>query len=313
MSKHQNYLDDAFTESFGMNYGLFISCIMSVINDSSPSMHPNAFPTLFVRRGQVIDELAKSGSSRKSIERAIDGFSVTATHLLAEGRVVWKAKQESRAYRRAFFVLPHEAGPHLAFSREMARENLIQLVNWVSYEQLPGEWKTSLTCNALEKLSRAASKWFEEVVSRNLKTLGIVGQRRHTTIGSAGRLIQIPDCVGEMDFLGYHQQEKLLVIIESKMVMSGLEPSYWRHDLDRFAFGLGSYAERFRRKFTWIKENLPTIAAAVGCPVATHLGAAMLTLYPCIAGTIINDFPCVSLTEFMLDYERKLRWPFRVV
>jgi hypothetical protein len=36
----------------------------------------------------------------------------------------------------------------------------------------------------------------------------------------------------------------------------------------------------------------------------------MLTLYPCIAGGFIADFPCVSLTEFMLDYEQKGTWPY---
>jgi hypothetical protein len=312
-SRHQDYLDHAFSESFGMSYGLFIACIMSVINDSSPSLHPNAFPTLFVHRGHVIDELAKFGRSRSAIERAIDGFSVTTERLLAERRVVWKPKQEARAYRRAFFVLPHETGPHLAFSREMARENLMQLVTWATYKQLPVEWKTSVTCKALENLSSTASKWFEHVVSRNLKSLGIVGQRRRTTIGRVGQLIQIPDSVGELDFVGYHLQERLVVLIESKMVMSGLEPCNWRHDLDRFVLDRGAYAERFRRKLSWIKENFPAVAGAVGCPSAKKVGAAMLTLYPCIAGTFINDFPCVSVTEFMLDYERRSHWPYQLI
>jgi hypothetical protein len=192
----------------------------------------------------------------------------------------------------------------------MARENLIQLVNWVSYRQLPEEWKTPATCKALANLSLTASKWFEEIATRNLRSLGIMGPRAHKTIGSIGHLIQIPDFVGEMDFIGCHPQEKLLILIECKMVMSGLEPCYWRHDLDRFIWDRNSHAEHFRRKLTWIKENFRAIAAAVDCPEATRIGAAMLTLYPCLAGTIIDDFPCVSLTEFMLDYERKSEWPF---
>ena len=90
---HQIYLDDAFSESFGMSYGEFIATIISVIDDCQPSLHPNAFPTLFVHRGKVIDELAKSGRSRSAIERAIEGFSVTPANLIAEKRVVWNPKQ----------------------------------------------------------------------------------------------------------------------------------------------------------------------------------------------------------------------------
>ena len=307
---HQRYLDDAFSQSFGMSYGEFIAALISVINDCQPSLHPNAFPTLFVRRGQVIDELAKSGRSREAIERAIDGFCVTPAKLIAERRVVWKPKQECRAYRRGFFVLPHETGPHLAFSREMARESLVQLVNWISYQHLPPEWKTPATQKALADLSGGAGEWFEDVVCRNLKSLGLIGQRAHRTIGSGDQLLRIPDSVGEIDFLGYHPQEQYLILAEAKMVMTGLEARYWRDDIDQFVFCSGSYAERFRRKVSWVKENAASISSALGFGPIQGVAHVMLTLYPCIARTFIPDFECVSLTEFMLDYERKSGWPY---
>ena len=294
-----------------MSYGLFVDCIATVFAKASPSSDPNALSAVFISRGQVMDVLAKLGRSRAGAERAIDGFSITAAHLLAEGGVVSKAKQENRAYRRAFFVFPHESGAELAFYREMARENIIQLVNGVCYKELSAEWTTSATRIALDHLSNAAGDWFEEVVLRNLKTLGIVGRRRQSTIGETGRSVQIPDSVGELDFFGFHPQQRLLVLVDYKMVMSGVDPSDWRDDLDRFVLGPDSYAERFRRKLAWVKENLPAIAASLGCPAATRLGAAMLTLYPCIAGTVIHDFPCVSVTEFMLDYQENSQWPYQ--
>jgi hypothetical protein len=311
--QHEGFLDDAFKESFGMGYGSFIACLMSVIDDALSSQEPNALPTLFLRRGGVIDAIATIGKPRTGVERALDGFSVTAAQLLAEGGVVWKAKQEYRAFRRGFFVFPGQGGPHLAFSREMAREHLIELVKRICYKQLPSEWRTSGTSKALAHLSHAAMNWFEKVVLRNLKALGMVGQRRQATIGGTGRPIQIPNSMGELHFFGYQPQEKLLVLMDYKMVRSGLEPAEWREDVQRFILGPDSYAEHFRRKLAWAKGNLPALAAAVGCPAATKLGAAMLTLYPCIAGTIIDDFPCVSITEFMLDYEEKSQWPYQVL
>jgi hypothetical protein len=307
---HQRYLDDAFRQSFGINYGEFIAAIIAVVDGCQPSLHPNALPGLFVHRGRVIEELAKSGRPQTAIERAIDGFSVSPENLAAEGRVIWKPKQENRAYRRGFYIFPHETGPHLAFSRAMARQNLFHLVSWVCFKHLPVEWETPATRDAAEGLSRAAGDWFEEVVCRNLNAVGVLGQRAHRTVGSGQQRMRVPEPVGEIDFLGYQPQEKLLVLIEAKMVMTGLEPRYWRDDLDRFVFRSGSYAERFRRKLSWVAENRCAISAALGFDAVAQVGAAMLTLYPCIARAFISDFPCVSLTEFMLDYEQKSRWPY---
>src|ERR1039458_1794501 len=278
---HQQYLDEAFNKSFGMNYGEFIACIIAVINDCQPSLHPKAFPTLFVHRDRVIDELAKSGRSRAAIERALDGFSLTPAKLIAEGRVVWKPKQKNRAYRRGFYVLPHKTGAGLAFSRSMARENLIQLVNWVCYKQLPKEWETPETQKALAALSLGAGRWFEDVVCRNLKSLGFIGQRVCKTFGSGRQVLQIPNSVGEIDFLGYHPQQKILIVAEAKMVMTGLEARYWRDDVDEFVNRSGSYAERFRRKISWVVENRKTISKTFGLNDIAEIGTAMLTLYPC--------------------------------
>ncbi len=219
---HQNYLDASFTRSFGMGYGEFIAAIRAVIEESRPSLHPRSFPILFVHRGRVLDELTKFNPSRAAIECAIDGFSISSANLKAEQRVVWNPKQESRAYRRGFFVFPHETGPHLAFSREMAKESLMQLVFWVCFKRLPAEWRSEETLKALDSLAHAAGKWFEGVVRRNLQALGISGHRMHRTVGAGEQRVVIPDAVGEIDFLGYHAQQKLLVLVEAKMTMPGL-------------------------------------------------------------------------------------------
>ena len=77
-----------------------------------------------------------------------------------------------------------------------------------------------------------------------------------------------------------------------------------------FVSASGSYAERFRKKRAWVKANTPAIAAALGGQGVAGLATVMLTLYPCIAREFIPDFPCVSLTEFLLDYEQNSSWPY---
>ncbi len=79
----------------------------------------------------------------------------------------------------------------------MAKESLMQLVFWICFKHLPSEWKTPKTIHALDGLSHAAGEWFEGVTCRNLKSLGIVGQRMHRTIGSGHQQIKIPDAVIE--------------------------------------------------------------------------------------------------------------------
>jgi hypothetical protein len=307
---HQRFLDDPFRKEFGMSYGEFIAALLAVINDAQPSLHPDAFPTLFVNRKRVIDELANSGRQRNAIERALKGFSITREGLLKEKRVVWKPKQESRAYRRGFFVLPHEDGPHFAFSREMARESLMHLVSWVSYRHLPKEWKTHITTKAAHMLSREAGIWFERVVRQRFNDLGFAGNRAQKTIGEGTYRVTIPEDVGEIDFIGYHPEQRLLVVAEAKMVMTGLEAAYWRDDLDEFVFRHGSYADRFRRKLAWVLNQRKAICASLNVERDASVGAIMLTLYPCIAREFIADFPCVSITEFMLDYEACSNWPY---
>lgn len=305
---HARYLNTAFTQSFGMTYTEFIAAIVSVIDGAQPV--PNGPSSLFIPRAGVLGQLAKSGRPRQGIERAIDGFSIAATKLLQEGRAIWNPKQEHRSYRRGFYVVPHQTGLHFSFSRSMARESLIQLVTWVPYKHLPTEWQTSATVSALANLSQAAGEWFERLICERLKAVGIIGQPFQRRIGNSRGGINIPASIGGIDFLGYCQKQRLVVFVEAKMVMSGLEARYWRDDIHEFVTASDSYAERFRKKRTWLKENLNYIATALGYGQPAGLATAMLTLYPCIARQLIPDFPCVSLTEFLLDYEQDSRWPY---
>lgn len=310
---HQGHLDDVFCTTFDLSYGDFIGAIKCVIENCQPVPGPHSPPTLFVLRSAVIDGLVKSKPFRQAIDLAISGFTVSPERLKAEKRVLWNPKQEGRAYRRGFFLFPHEMGPHLAFSREMAKETLVQLVSSVCFRYLPAEWRTSTTEDGLDSLSRAASRWFEDVVHGAMRTIGIAGQRLHREFGRLDRRkIRIPDSVGEIDFLGYLPEQKMLILVEAKMTRTGIEPRYWRDDLDQFVTGSGSYAERFRRKVAWVSQNREVISDALNFGPVAEVGEVMLTLYPCIARHFIADFPCVSVTEFMLDYEEAKKWPYAI-
>ena len=306
---HARFLNSAFTSSFGVGYDQFIAVVSNTIRGSRPA--PKGFPTLFIHREKLFDALtAASRLPRDAVAIALRGFTVSAENLLADERVAFRPKQQSRAYRRGFFEFSHETGQHLAFSEAMAQECLIHLCSGVCYRHLPTEWMTSATEAALTELSRAAGKWFETVVQQNLSRLGIIGTRYKDSIGTRPLRVAIPPSVGELDFLGHHPEEQALILVEDKMTFTGLEAVFWRDDLSQFAQGEKSYAAKFRRKIAWVQENRSTIAAALGLTNVSRVHSAMITLYPCIAAEVIADFLCVSLTEVMLDYRAYGRWPY---
>ncbi len=306
---HASYLNAAFTTSFGIGYDQCIAVVANTIRDARPA--PTGFPTLFIQREKLLGALvAASGLPRDAVDVALRGFTVSPDHLLAEHRVGYRPKQHSRAYKRGFFLFPHQTGPHLAFSTAMAKECMIHLCNGVSYLHLPNEWITPATEAALTQLSGAAGSWFENVVQKNLSALRFVGARCKDSIGIGAKRVIIPSSVGEIDFLGFHPDEKILLLVESKMAFTGLEATFWRDDISQFTKGDKSFAPKFRRKISWVRENEEAIANALGAPKLSTLHSAMITLYPCIAAEVIKDFPCVSLAEFMLDYQNKGSWPY---
>lgn len=307
VKEHEMHLGQAFFSSFGANYSNHIAIIGEVINCSRPA--PNTFPTLFVKRDELIRKFSEaSGFSENCISNALSAFTLTPEKLLEEQRVLWNPKQEYRALCRGFFSFPHESGTHLAFSSSMVKENVILLMSAVAYQWLPAEWRNQTTNRALKKVSLEAGKWFERLVIKNLNSIGIVGQRAKNYVGE--KSLRIPDLVGEIDFLGYNAKQNAIVIIESKMISTGLEARFWRDDLYKFVTGKRPYAEQLRRKVSWVELEQKQIRKALNLPSGENIQMAMLTLYPCIADLFIKDFRCVSLTEFMLDWQTQGNWPY---
>ena len=206
------------------------------------------------------------------------------------------------------------------WSKEMAGECLIHLEAGVAFRHLPPEWRSSSIDRALEALSLKAGKWFENIVTDNLAKVGIVGERSlKDGIGQGGKRITIPSDVGEIDFLGYSPDEQLLVIIECKLVQSALEARYFRDEINEFVNSRRAYAKKFRKKIDWVLANTPSIGEALASIkdydtriAPHHVAIAMITLYPTIASCFIEDFPCVSLTELMMGYEKVGKWPYEV-
>lgn len=307
--EHCSFLDEAFRTEFGATYGEFVYLLKESIDGARPS--PKGFPTLFIHREKLISQVSKVSKLPKSaIELAIDAFTVNPEVLKKEGRHLWNPKQTSRALRRGFFLFPHPTGVHLAFSRAMAMENMMHLINSVPYQKLPTEWTTRTTTKAAKRLSNEAGEWFERQVCSNLTDLGYVGGSMKNHVWHRGRSIPIPREVGQLDYLGFDPNQNLLVFVECKMSLTGLEARHWRDDLDRFVNREKSHREQTLRKATWVCKHRQEIGECFEIPGDCQVAVALVTLYPCIADEVIEEFRCVSLAELMIDHQRAGEWPY---
>ncbi len=309
-------LDAAFQAEFGFGYKDAIQTLMHLI-DTAVVPDKDSFDVPFVRRDSIIDVLVAGRSwPRTSVERLLAGFSLTQAK--AEERLLHKPKQEYRALRRGFFEMPHETGPHLVWSRCMARECLLELMKGTLFQRCPSEWKATGINKALATLQNKGGNWFEAEVDRNMAALGARGKASlKGRIGVGTDRVAIPADIGEIDYLGFFPAEGLLTLLEDKMIDGGFEATHFRDDISSFVTGKKPYAEQLRRKVEWVRNNLAAICKGLssllpGKPAInpTRVAAALVTLHPTYASYFIPDFPCVPLTELMDDYKAKGAWPY---
>lgn len=312
-----SYLDDAFLQEHDIRYNDYLGIIYEIIENAKPA--PGGFPIPFCRREDIVKQLnTKEHLNKIGIEKSLRSFSISKKEMQNEGREIFKPKQEYRAYRRAFFEFPDETGTHLIWSKEMAKENYMQLVIESVFNKYPKELETEKIKAAFSKLSNAGGSWFEEVVAKNLEKFGFLGRKSFQKgIGQGDARIKIPSEVGEIDYIGYSSSEKILLIAECKMVRSGMEPTFFRDDISDFVTSSKPYIQKFNNKIAWVSDNIEKIKEALETESEfpaeiefNNIGTALITCFPTFASYFIHDFPCISLVEFCLEYERIQSWPY---
>jgi hypothetical protein len=162
--------------------------------------------------------------------------------------------------------------------------------------------------------------WFEKTVEKNLRKIGFIGLRAiKKRIGRNQNAIYIPGDVGEIDFLGYSENERLMIVAECKMVQGGYEGKFFRDDMSDFVTSKKSYLSKFRRKVEWVTQNRDAVIGALGSSgiystvvEPDSIVTAILTYFPSIAQYFIYEYPCISLTNLMLDYQERGKWPYSV-
>lgn len=317
---HNQFVGDDVRNVFGLNYRDAIGILAGFMMRCRPA--PNGFPIPFMHKARAINLFAdRLGFPREAVEHAVRGFAISRDQMESEQRELWKPNREYRAYRRAFFEVPHPSGDHLIFSPAMAGEAFLILGREAIFGQFPQEWRSDAVNASLSRLSNRAGKWFEQVVEDNCRAIGFVGLRSaRDAIGDGDARIQIPQDVGEIDLLAYSESERLLVILECKLVRYSFEARYFRDDISDFALSRRSYAVKLRKKVKWLRDKVMAVCSALasvaplrGSLVAPNqIATAIVTLYPTMATCFIDDMPCVSVAELMVDYQSTGSWPYQL-
>lgn len=310
--KHDEIIGEAFEKMSGVRYATAVQALATV-----PKMtKPNEIGICFIPKSRLIEGLAKNTNTTiLAIEKIISGFLLSAKNMSGDAKNFWNPKSVYRAYRRGIFEIGNDSTKHLTWSDSMFNECLFMLLVSMAYGALPPEWSHPELQISVSKLQNACGNWFEQVVLLQAQALGLQAIRSRKSLGKGQCRIECE--YGEIDLIAYSEKEKLLVIGECKMTMVGAEPRFFRDELDDFVRSKKSYAAKFRKKIDWTVKNLPKICHALestqefSCAIEPDTVAPiMVTFMPSISKYFIEDFPCVSLSEFVSDYKNLGKWAY---
>lgn len=313
----QNEYLSSFLQAHGVEYKDAINLLGHIVDSVPPSEGP--FEVQFFHKADLLASFSKQlGLSETVLEKVFSGFLITADQLNRDPAVIWNPKRSHRAYRRAIFEVPHADGICWAWCSGMAHEALETLIQGVVFQQFPEEWRTPEVQLELAKLDNDRGKWFEQRAEAALRAAGYEGICSIKKLQAQGAIVHLPDDVGELDYVGYSAARKHLILLECKMTMWTSEPKLWRDDLNRFLNKGRGYAAKFRKKRDWLLANISPVTEALSTELKSSIKAesfscAMITFWPNIASCFIDDFPCVSLSELIVDMENKAGcWPYEI-
>lgn len=305
--KQNDFLGEAFKNHFKLDYSTTLGLIQHLINAFEEN-GSDIRSFRFVKNNMVAalsEDFQKYDVNKDIVLNILSGFSLSKNNLTK--RVLYKPKQEYRAFGRSLFEIETENGCEILFSKRMASEELTQLIVSVCFRKLPKEWIDlgPDVKKSLDKLSNYAGSWFESFLLSFLNERKVQHVKSLKKIKVDGKTEFIPDGVGEIDIIAIVGES--LHLIECKMVQFSSEPTRYVDDVVKFTRGEKSYAQKFRRKINWVKENFGKIIKHlenVGVDVKNvkEVKPYMVTYYPTIAASLINDFVCLDHLDYIENH-----------
>lgn len=266
---------------------------------------------VLVSKNLLLNELLntlKIKTDLSKMELFLNAFILSRQKLIDEPRELFRTNQKYRLRLR--FMLEFDIGEKkmIAYSRAMVAESNMAFQELFLYDSLPDEWKFKKMEKATSSILNYYGHKFERYANGYLAHLGLIGQSYKDNLPSG---IPIPRDVGEIDFIGFSQEHKIIACFEFKNVKGSTEPRQFRNDLDKFIYDKESYLVKYRKKVKFVSENIDSLAAffeqTVGIKMNTdYLITAIITYYPNISRYFISDYKCLSIADFETEYESNL-------
>ena len=313
--EHGNILNQSFLQAFGLTYHETMFTLSDIIVNTREIKKVEDIP--LVDKRKFINEIATHfNADNQKIEFLFEGLILRKAQLKQHTRTIWKYKQPYRINKRPFIELLKGNTLYLTWSNEMLKERLDKLDNDFVFKTIPLEWNNNKILKATDLLSNKVGLWFEGQVKLNLNKLGIIGDKiKDKIIKSSVACDAKP--IGGFDFFGYCPNSNMIIIIECKYMDSGFEPRSYFDDLMSFKEPRRGYIVKLDRKVNWALSNLDKIKKELTIRLdykipenCNKIGAAFFTYVMTFAFAFIENYPCISFTDFLYNYEKEKIWYF---
>lgn len=285
--------------------------ILSILRDNCA---PGDNGVYFIPTQSLKDGIVKDFDiPQKCVEFFFNTFSLTQEELKANPREIFKTKQKNRLKSKFIIQLDWNGVTHSMWTYEMMSEGINMFMDSLSYNGLPEEWKTPNMRKSFAEITRHFGSVFEAYTSKYLHNWNIVGQSYKKALPCG---IDIPENVGEIDFLGYSCDQNCIVCFEFKNVRYSTDPLEFRDDLDKFIYKDDSYFSKFDKKVKFIKEHVSELAIFFkekdNVDLDTKkIAVSFITYAPNISRYYMPKYKCMSISEFEIEWNEN-PWQFMI-
>lgn len=307
---HASILNEALLTAYGISYEQYQALVtLAPSRFKQPKSYKN-IPMCI--KADLIDGITEETQmSRNSVEFVINSLVLDTS----APREVWNSRQLNRINKQPFLQLISDSGEVLMWSNRKVGDFLTLLDSDLTFNKLPQAWTDPAVVSAVTEISRAAGKWFERSVIRQLELLGFQGCRIKDGTFDDHKEVKF-DC-GEIDFLGYHPATNCLAIFEFKMFETGFDARGIRQVRSAFLEGDKAYVTVFTKKIKWVSDNIDFVTTYLRSRCNVEIAAApnilrtaFITFYPSQMNLFFQDPACKSLAQFVEEFKAKGEWPY---
>lgn len=303
-------LNKPFQTTFGISFADYEKLVAKIGLTIRPITDPGKVPmTLkdeFYYHAAMLSELPS-----ENVNPILDQLMLSG----GSAREIWDSRQKHRINRKPFLQFVSRDRTVILWSEKKILDYLMLLRSELVFKRIPEFWKSPEITKAIDTLSNRAGSWFEKSVTHQLSKLGFKGRAISNNAFRNYPSVKF-DC-GQIDYLSYHPNDRAIYVFEFKLIETGFEARGARQVRDSFLSGDDAFVPVLERKIKWVKDNLATVRQFLNqeCkagidPEVMQIRSAFITFYPTLLSVSFDRIPCVSLVQFIEDWNQHNQWSY---